>query len=193
MGNLKIINQNAMHFVTFTTVGWVDVFTRKVYKDILIENLKYCQENKGLIIFAYAIMSNHMHLIIRTDGSKGLSSVIRDFKSYSARKIIDEIETLKTESRREWMIRMFKYYAKYNSNNIKHQLWKQNNHPIELISPKWIYQKMNYIHNNPVVAGIVNKIEDYRYSSASNYVNGNGLIDIELIDLGPTEGYVFSG
>lgn len=128
-----------MHFVTFTTVGWIDIFTRKIYKDILIENLKYCQENKGLIIHAYVIMSNHLHLIIRTEIRRGLSSVIRDFKAYSARRMIDEIEGSKTESRREWMMRMFKYYAKYNSNNQNYQLWKQNNHPIELISPKWIY------------------------------------------------------
>ena len=79
MGGHQIINQNAMHYVTFTTVGWVDIFTRKAYRDILIESLKYCQEKKGLILFGYVIMSNHMHLMIRTDSEKGLSSIVRDY------------------------------------------------------------------------------------------------------------------
>ena len=64
---------------------------------------------------------------------------------------------------------------------------------IELISPEWIYQKLDYIHFNPIRAGIVDKIEDYKYSSASNYNGGKGLLDIELIELGSNEGYIFTG
>jgi REP element-mobilizing transposase RayT len=80
-----ITDQYATYFVTFTTVGWVDVFTRKELKEIIIESLKYCQKEKGLIIHAYVIMSNHLHLILRAkEGSAGLSAIIRDFKKYTS-------------------------------------------------------------------------------------------------------------
>ena len=190
---IKYTTKNALHYVTFTVVGWVDIFTRKVYKDILVDSLKYCQENKGMILFSYVIMSNHIHLILRTDSEKGLSFLIRDYKSYTAKKIIQEIKDSEIESRREWMLRLLKYYAKYNSNNQEYQLWKQDNHPIELISPKWINQKLDYIHHNPLKAGNVDRIEDYRYSSGSNYVNRSGLLEIELLELGPSEGYSYLG
>ena len=183
MGGHKITNQNELHYLTFTVVGWVDVFTRKKYKDIIIESLKYCMENKGLLLFSYVIMSNHMHLIIRTDNKTGLSAIVRDFKTFTSKKIIKTIIENYKESRSEWMLRLFKYYAKYNSNNKTYQFWKQDNRPTELISLKWINQKINYIHMNPVKAGIVEKAEHYLYSSASNYLGEGGLIDVEVLDL----------
>lgn len=64
-----IRNQYALHFLTFTIVGWVDVFTRKETKQIIIDSLKYCIENKGLILYGYVIMTNHLHLIARADES----------------------------------------------------------------------------------------------------------------------------
>ncbi|MDQ3395658.1 MAG: transposase [Bacteroidota bacterium] len=81
----KVYDQEAVHFVTFTVHQWVDVFTRRTYVDIILDNLKYCQENKGLEIYAWVIMSNHCHLIIRSNGFK-LSDVIRDFKKHTAKK-----------------------------------------------------------------------------------------------------------
>ena len=99
MGGFGIINQDAMHFLTFTIEGWIDVFTRKDYKDILVESIKFCQQKKGLILFAYVIMSNHLHLIARTDNSVGLSSIIRDFKSFPSKSIIEYIIKSGNESR----------------------------------------------------------------------------------------------
>ena len=59
----KVHFPNDLYFVTLTIVGWIDIFTRRDYCDIIIENLKYCKEHKGLTIYAYVIMSNHMHMI----------------------------------------------------------------------------------------------------------------------------------
>jgi len=59
----KIAEKDGLYYLTFQIVGWVDIFTRQVYRDIAIESLKYCQQNKGLCIFAYVIMSNHIHLL----------------------------------------------------------------------------------------------------------------------------------
>ncbi len=190
MGGHKIINQNNVHFLTMTTVGWIDVFSRKAYKDILIESLKYCQAKKGLVIYAFVIMSNHIHLIANTESDIGLSGVIRDFKKFTSNKIIKEVQTSGKESRREWMLRLFTYYAKYNSKNTNYQLWQNSNHPIELISPKWINKRLFYIHDNPVRAGIVVQQEDYLYSSARNYTDLSGVLDVEILEPGDGIGYI---
>ncbi|MEZ4908424.1 MAG: transposase [Saprospiraceae bacterium] len=106
---------NTTHFLTMTVVGWIDVFTRDEYRQVIIESLKYCQEEKGLEINAYVIMTNHLHIICRAEeGSDGLSAIIRDFKKYTAKKIINMIEESKTESKKEWTLKLFEYYAKKN-------------------------------------------------------------------------------
>lgn len=182
MNGYKIVNQNSLHFITPTVVGWIDIFSRKVYRDIIISSLKYCIENKGLILHAYVIMSNHLHLVLSAKENYTLSNIIRDFKSFTAKKIIDEVLTNPSESRRGWMIKLFKYYAKYNKNNTTYQFWKRDNHPIELSDMTMIAQRVNYTHLNPVRAGIVDQAEKYNYSSARNYENKYGLIKVEVID-----------
>ena len=181
-----------MYFLTFTVVGWVDLFTRKECRDILIESLKYCQLNKGLILNAYVIMSNHMHLICMADErTSGLSDIIRDFKKYTSKKLLNFVINSKKESRSAWMQLVFKYHAKYNSNNSRFQVWQQSNQPKILLHPRFTYRKLNYIHNNPVKAGIVRLPEEYVYSSASNYKeNDDCVIEVDVIDYGALDGYL---
>jgi len=192
MNGYKIKNQNALHFITPTVVGWIDVFTRNEYKRIIIESLRYCCEHKGLHLYAYVIMSNHMHMIVKAEDGYELSNILRDFKRHTSRSILRLVIQSKKESRKKWLLSSFKYHAKFNKNNKTYQLWKRDNHPVELLSPKWISIRINYIHKNPVVAGIVDKPENYIYSSARNYLN---LIDVkihvEIIEFGSMEGYVF--
>lgn len=183
MPGYKITNQNDPHFITFTVVGWVDVFTRDSYRKIIIDSLEYCIKEKGLVLNAYVIMTNHIHIIASTKNEKGLSSIIRDFKSHTSKKIIQELNSNNKESRREWMLRLFKYFAKYNKRNTEYQFWKQDNHPIELISNEWVIQKLDYIHLNPVRGGWVEHPEDFLYSSARNYAGMNSPIHIELLEL----------
>ena len=96
-GGYKIADQFATYFLTFTLVGWVDLFTRRQCCQILIDSFNYCKENKGLILYAYVIMGSHVHLIASArEGSSGLSAIVRDFKSHTSRKIIEWItETIK--------------------------------------------------------------------------------------------------
>ncbi|MCB9323946.1 MAG: transposase [Lewinellaceae bacterium] len=190
MAGHRIINQNSLHFLTFTVVGWVDVFTRKKYRDIFIDSLKYCIEHKELLIFSYVIMSNHIHLIVRTDSQAGLSAIIRDLKTFTSKSIIKAILENPGESRSEWMLRLFKFYAKFNKNNSKYQFWQQDNKPIELVSLKCINQKLDYIHLNPVKAEIVELPEHYLYSSARNYIGQQGLIEVEILDFRNNIGYI---
>ncbi len=187
----KIVNQNAMHFVTFTVVGWIDVFTRDDYRKIIIDSLIFCQKERGLTINAYVIMSNHIHLICYVKDPFLLSDVIRDFKKFTSKAVIDCIQKNDKESRKEWMIRLFEYYAKYNKNNKTHQFWQQESKPIELESPKWINQKLAYIHLNPVVNGIVQEPEAYAYSSAGDYLGKTGYLEIEKIELDNIVGYLY--
>ena len=186
----KIVNQNSLHFITLTVVGWVDIFTREHYCNILLDSLKYCQREKNLVVNAYVIMSNHIHLMCYVCEPNGLSDVLRDFKKFTSKAILDAIETNLNESRKEWMLRLFSYYAKYNKNNKVYQFWQQDNKPIELESPQWIKQKLAYIHLDPVRSEIVRSSEDYVYSSAGAYLGMESLIDIEILDSNNTVGYV---
>ncbi len=193
MAGYKIKNQYHTHFLTCTVVGWADVFTRPIYKSIVMDSLGYCQQEKGLIIYAYVIMSNHLHLIAAaSEGSKGLSAIIGDFKKYTAKQIIQTVKS-QPESRREWLLNLFAYHAKYNTNNQTYQVWIQDNRPMELVSRKWLLQKLNYIHQNPVRSKLVNDPVHYVYSSAANYVGQEGALPVTVMDLGMLEGYVFLG
>jgi putative transposase len=109
MSRYKILGQDRLHFVTLTVVDWVDIFIRKSYKDIVIESLKYCQANKGLEVFGYVIMSSHLLLIVRTAAENELSDVLRDFKKYTAKQILQAIEHGGYESRRKWLLHRFAY------------------------------------------------------------------------------------
>ncbi len=177
----KIAKGDDVYFLTFQIVGWVDIFTRKIYKDIAIDSFKYCQLNKGLELFAYVIMSNHIHLIARSNIGD-LSGFIRDFKNYTSRellKIIDE----NTESRSEWLKMVFKYHGKFKSEQT-HQVWTHENHPELIYSQEFMEQKIDYIHNNPVRTGIVSNPEDYLYSSARNYADLESVIEVTKVDFG---------
>lgn len=130
MAGYKINNQNALHYLTLTTVGWIDVFTRQRYRDIILDSLAYCQREKGLILHAYVVMSNHLHLIAQADEPKRLSDILRDFKKYTSAMIIRSMQE---------------------------------------------------------------EAEHYRYSSATNYAGGKGLLEVSVIDIAPTIGYVHLG
>jgi REP element-mobilizing transposase RayT len=187
-----ISDQHACYFLTFTVVGWVDLFTRNELKKVIIDSFKFCQEKKGLIINAYVIMSNHIHLIARAkEDSEGLSAIIRDFKKYTSKLLLNYVLNNKKESRSDWMKIVFSYHAKYNKNNSNYQLWQQDNRPKILLHPKFISQKIQYIHLNPVRSGIVENAEDYLFSSARNYLNFEYIIlEVDVIDFGVTEGYI---
>ena len=107
----KFRDQTANYFVSFATVQWIDVFTRRIYKDILVDSLNYCIETKGLIIYGWVIMSNHVHLIIGTDDMK-LQDIMRDFKKYTSKARINAIKII-GESRKEWLLQLFHDYCKH--------------------------------------------------------------------------------
>ena len=169
----KFRNSKGLYFISFAVQNWIDLFTRNEYRDILVENLYYCQRNKGLEIFAYCIMTNHVHLVIRANGKQSLPDILRDFKSYSAKGLIKAIKDHPKESRREWFLDKF-----WNITENGYRVWRGDNKPIELCSNFVIDQKIEYIHNNPVKAGIVIRAEAFVYSSARDYAGDKGYLEI---------------
>ena len=178
--NYKFHNQERPYFVTFSVVNWIDVFTRRLYKDILVDSLNYCMANKGLELYAWVIMSNHVHLIIATNNSP-MQDILRDIKRHTSKQLLKTIDENIQDSRREWMLWFFERAGRKNPNNEHYQFWQQGNHPIELWSNAVIDQKLDYIHNNPVTAGWVDEPEHYLYSSARDYAGIKGILNIQLM------------
>ena len=125
-------------------------------------------------------MSNHMHLLAQSE-TGDLSGIIRDFKNHTSKKFLDILQN-NIESRGDWMKLVFEYHGKYK-NKQTNQIWTHENHAEHIYSQKFLYQKLNYIHNNPVRAGIVLNPEDYLYSSARNYAGLDGLVDVIIMDM----------
>lgn len=177
--NYKFHNHEGIYFVSTSVIDWLDVFTRIEYKEIIIESLKYCQSQKGMEIHAYCIMTNHIHLIFRSmSKSNPPQNILGDFKRFTSKKIVKTILDNPKESRKDLFIEQFKKAAKKSSNVNKYQFWRHDNMPIEIWSNSIIDRKINYIHNNPVVAGCVDCPCDYTYSSARNYAGMEGILDV---------------
>ena len=173
----RIGNQNDIYFLTITVVDWVDLFTRKEYAIIVIDSLKYCIENKGLEVFAYCIMSSHIHLVCRVAEPFTLSNFLRDFKKFTSKEICNKIIEI-GESRREWLLNKFEFEAKKSGRVKDFKIWTDDNHAIEIFGYINIEEKINYIHQNPVKAMIVYIAEQYVFSSAIDYADGIGIIKI---------------
>src|SRR5690606_15791215 len=142
-----IKDQFGQYFITCTVHQWVDVFTRKLYIDILLDSLRYCQKAKGLNIHAWVIMSNHIHLIISSKKEK-LSDIIRDFKKYTSTRLVSAIRENPQESRKKWLLWLLQKEDKI-------WFWEEGYHGEEIITKSFYESKLNYIHLNPVRAGFV--------------------------------------
>ena len=171
---------NQCYFITITTVGWIDVFTRLNQKNLIINSLKYCQEEKGLEIYAYCLMHSHLHMVCRAKKSAKLADIIRDFKKYTSKKIIKTILN-EPESRREWMLNYFKDGCKHLKRKQEYKVWQNGYHAEVAYSNSFIKEKINYVHKNPVKDKIVQFPEDYIFSSARNYAELDNELEVILI------------
>jgi putative transposase len=180
-GGYKIRYQEAVHFITFAVVEWVDVFSRQEYRDTVVQSIAFCQQRKGLRLHGWVMMTNHLHMLISAGGDTTLSDILRDFKKYTSNEIITAIEKSSTESRQRWMMEIFREAGRQNARNTTHQFWQQDNMPMECFSYEFTRQKLDYIHRNPVAAGIVSRPEDYLYSSAGDYAGVTGLLKIDFL------------
>ena len=175
----KIWDQSKPYFVTMTVVGWVDVFSKAHFKKLIANSLRYCQEHKGLEIYGYCLMSNHLHMIVRATGTCTLSEILRDFKKFTSKEIVHQME-MQGSTKKEWLLAYFQEHGKDSVNGKGYKIWQNGNHPLE-ISSNWFFdQKLDYIHNNPVKELIVERPEDYIFSSARNYAGLKSYIEIPI-------------
>lgn len=176
-----IRHPNERYFLTFTVVEWLDVFTRLAHRQVLVDSLNYCVKNKGLVINAWVIMSNHMHLVAYAEEGKKLGDLIRDFKSYTSKAVRDSI-IAGPESRQAWLLDKMALMARKTQRTENFKLWQDGSHAMDIVSEEFLRQKVDYIHDNPVRNGLVDLPEHYVFSSARDYYSGRkGLVEIELI------------
>jgi putative transposase len=176
----KINNPSGTYFCTLTIVYWIDIFSRQVYRDIVVDSLNYCIQNKGLILNSWVIMSNHIHLIGRVSAPYHFSDFLRDFKKFTSKAMVAQIKQ-GPESRSKWLLDKFAFEAKRKGRATHFKIWKDSNHAIEMDGYMDIYQKINYVHQNPVKNGLVTNPEDYIYSSARDYLGDGGLLELEIL------------
>jgi REP element-mobilizing transposase RayT len=152
--NYRFYNNHGLYFISFATVYWLDVFTRQLYLSVLSDSITYCREHEGMEVYAYCFMPSHVHLVFKSSTGDP-SGLIRDFKGFTSKKIVQSIQDNPVESRKEWLLDMFEKAGKKNPTVSNRQFWQQHNKPIELWSSRVIKQKIDYIHNNPVISGFV--------------------------------------
>ncbi len=169
------------YFVTFTVERWIDVYTRDVYREIFVDSVNYCIKNKGLVVHAWVLMTNHAHLLINSRDMR-LEFIIRDLKRHTSKATVKAIAQNVHESR-DWMIYLFGRSGEFNPMNEQFQFWQNGYHPIHCWKKELIQQKIKYIHQNPVRAGFVEKEFEWKYGSAAHYENGKGMVDIEPLDV----------
>ncbi|MEY3442204.1 MAG: hypothetical protein RLZZ519_485 [Bacteroidota bacterium] len=160
----KLFN-GSVYFMTLTVAGWTDVFIRPEYREIIATNLQICSDRKGLEIYSFCLMTNHLHMIVGCpDGDLG--KVVRAFKSYTGKLLLETIERNPRESRREWLMNRFSFFGRTLAMDTQRQFWDRENYPEEIRTDEFFLQKQHYIHENPVRAGFVYRPEDWSYSSA---------------------------
>lgn len=152
-------------FITIRVVAWACVFIRREYQQIVVDSLAHCRERKGLDIYAYVLMPNHLHAVVLSNGRE-LSDTVRDFKAHTARHLLRAVSEHPQESRRVGLLRLFAAYGDHSPINTHEQFWQTGYYPTGLWSPPVIQQKIDYIHQNPVRAGFVDQPSDYLLSSA---------------------------
>jgi putative transposase len=156
---------NGSYFVTLSVVGGIDIFTRYEYCDLLVDNLNYCIDHKRLQVYEYAILSNQLIMIAGTEQGN-LSKILRDFKSYSAKQILRAIAEQREESRKEWIQRLFRFFADRYQHNSEHHFWQFGNQPIDLDKLTRSGQKTPSVLDYLLNARLVDCPAHYRYCSA---------------------------
>ena len=168
----KFTESDRPFFLTCTVVAWMPVFTRQETVKIVLDSWKYLQANRGFLLFGYVILENHLHLIAH---SPDLGRDIGDFKSFTARRIIDFLK----EKKATLILQQLEFFKARHKTDADFQLWQEGSHPQAIQSKDMMRQKLEYIHNNPVERGYVDLPEHWRYSSARNYLGSEGLISVQ--------------
>ena len=140
---------NCPYFLNCTIVGWLPVFTRPEMAQIIYDSWLFLQNNQHLTIYGYVILENHLHLIA---SSPDLSKEIGDFKSFSARRLIDYLESRNIRTLLKWL----RFLKARHKQDREYQVWQEGSHPQQIQGDEMMRQKLEYMHLNPVKRGYVN-------------------------------------
>ncbi len=176
----RIHYQNDPHFLTMTAIDWMDVFTRKEHKAIVVDSLNFCIAQKGLVVNGWVLMTNHIHMIAYAREGFRLSDIVRDFKKFTSRNIREHIQT-GIESRRDWLLDRMNFRARQVRRSDEFKLWEDDSHAVLMDDSSALGRTLDYIHQNPVKDEIVAVAEHYLHSSAIDYAGGKGLVKVELL------------
>jgi len=167
----KVCEQRQPHFLTGTIVGWLPIFGRPEVAEVLLDSWRFLQVQNRMELFGYVIMENHVHLIA---SAYDLSKEIGDFKSFTARQIIDLLQSRGDHG----ALRQLELFRARHKSDRDYQFWQEGSHPQVIGDEEVMWQKLEYIHNNPLRRGYVDDPTHWRYSSARNYAELPGLISV---------------
>ena len=178
MSRWKIIEDINLYFITTTIVEWQYVFVNIPLFEVLIESMKHCVANKGLHIHGYVLMPNHAHYLVSAEPANHLSDIIRDYQRYTSHRITELLEA----GNQKETLSVFRMAANQDGRGNTYKVWQEGFHPMAIESEKFFQEKLEYIHQNPVRKGFVEEPEQWKYSSARNYLLGDHtIIDVECI------------
>ncbi len=160
------------HFMTCTVMEWLPIFTRPEVVKILLDCWQYQRDHKGLKLYGYVVLENHLHFIAQ---APNLAKCVQEFKSFTARQIIDYLKVHHAEQ----LLTRLCFAKRAHKTDREYQFWQEGVHAEMVFSDEIMREKLNYIHQNPVKRGYVDRIEHWRYSSARNYEGQGGVIDID--------------
>ncbi len=167
----KFYEPEYAYFLTCSVVGWTPLFSRPEIADIVLESWRFLQRERGLELYAYVIMEDHLHMVAR---SAELSKDIKDFKSYTARQIVEALR----KRRAGWALQRLQQLKAQYKKESRFQVWQEGTHPEQIQGMAMMRQKVEYLHNNPLRRGYVDRPEHWRYSSARDYLGQKGLIEV---------------
>jgi len=170
----KIYEPTHPHFLTSTVSHWLPIFTNTQSVQIVIDSLEYLKKSDNLTIFAYVILENHLHLVASSDD---INKTMQKFKSYSAYELLQLLQ----KNNATTLLRQFAFHKKAYKEESTYQIWEEGFHPKLIQSEKMMFEKINYIHNNPIKRGYVDEAQHWRYSSARDYEGIEGLLKVERL------------
>ncbi len=168
----RVLDRQCPHFLTATVNHWLPLFTRPETVAIVLDSWRYLQREADFVLYGYVILENHLHLVA---ASGDLSRDIQRFKAFTAKEIIAHLENHGGDK----MLELLALFKRAHKTETRYQVWEEGSHPQLIESEEVMRQKLDYIHQNPVKRGYVDRPEHWRYFSARNYAGMEGLIEVK--------------
>ncbi len=172
----RVYNSDYPYFITSSIVEGYPIFSNPLAAQVVLDALEFIQNERRTTVYAYVIMENHIHMIVQNDK---LPHQIQAFKSWTARAIVDQF----SDNGHTFQLYKLRKSKNLSHTDSVHQLWQEGYYPKQIFSDEVMIQKIEYIHNNPVKRGFVDRPEDWRYSSMRNYLGMKSLIPVTLFEL----------